>query len=267
MWNGNFTFTLGIKSLAIQSVTTSESPRVLASNRIEGHHQHLLLRSTLAYLKFTGWRPGQNTCGLRPVEHGAVDREDILPWAAKQLVSGHLLPFLCVLIHKLHVKSLTMTVNFIIGFQTHNHIMHHRVFISAIPAYIYPGRAKGSWAEGTVLLGLDYCAITRVVLFLNKAPQKSSKYLENWLPCGKPAPSHLNLLQVLCPLRPRYSPSHEKYNFSFLLRLFIYSTSGWFQRLSVTGLQKGSPLKGSQKEKKETTTEDLAYQAHLCDDK
>lgn len=47
------------------------------------HIRHLPLKSTLAYLKSTGWRPGQNIRELRPAENGTIDREDTLLGAAK----------------------------------------------------------------------------------------------------------------------------------------------------------------------------------------
>lgn len=141
------------------------------------------------------------------------------------VVTGDLLPSFSVLIHTLHMNSsLTMTINFIIYLQTHDHIMHHAVFISRIPACICVDRAKRGWAVSITLSGRDYFARTQVISFLNRAPQKSSKYSENWLKCCKPAPSYLELLHKLCPFQPRHSPSHQRQNFLSFQRIFVYSS-------------------------------------------
>lgn len=111
----------GIKLPAMQSVTASESPKALLSKRIEGYIHHLPLKSTLAYLKSTERRNGQNTYEFKPAENGTIDREGILLWIATKLVSRYLPSFLCVLTHTLHLKSSsTMTVNSIPYLQMHN---------------------------------------------------------------------------------------------------------------------------------------------------
>lgn len=69
------------------------------------------------------------------------------------------------------------------------------------------------------------------------------------------------------PFQPRHSPSHQRQNFSFLSK-DIYLLNLWvIPEAYYDWPTDMSPLKGSQKEQKETTMEVLAYQAHLCGDK
>lgn len=195
---GNSTWQKTISNLVCDSFRETNS---IVNNGIQGSFTIALLSLSL-YLPIwgTGRGTGQNIYELRPAENGTTGQEDSLLWAHKQLVSRHLLPFVCVrwFTHYFWNLQPWLLISWHIFKNTTRWcVTQDRLYLTVL-AHIHPDRTKRGSALSIITSGHDYSTRIDIILCQDNSFPKSSKHFEKLISFVS---SHLKLLCLLCPFK------------------------------------------------------------------